>query len=332
MRYYLINIRRPARPAEGTRPAAPAAVLRSYRTKGATGWVLPNALDVDFDIPVTDFATPMGGGYVRIYGVDLQTLIQASDFNLMEIEVYGGMQRGLPLAKPAQAGLLMSGVIQQAFGNWVGTDMTLELVYTAGNTQPETPVNLTIDWRAGQPLADAIRATLRAAFPGYTASINISPRLVLQHDQPGFYGTPVQFARYIRTISRGILREPGYQGVRILLRDREFVIQDGTTRTAPAAIDFNDLVGQITWLSASTLSITTVMRGDLQTGDFVRLPPNLSTLQTITTAQSQSQARARDAFAGTFQINNARHTGRFRGSSGLSWVTTFQVSGPIRNA
>lgn len=326
MRYYLININRPARAATGGRPAVPAGNLRTFRTQGATGGVLPNALEVDFDIPVTDFATPMGGGYVRIYGVDLETIAQASDFNLMEIEVYGGMQRGLPLAKPQQAGLLVAGTIQQAFGNWTGTDMTLELIFTAGNTKPETPVNLTIDWKAGQLLADAIRATLRTAFPGYTATINISDRLKLPHDQPGFYGTPLQFARYIQEVSRGIIRDEGYPGVRIFLKEREFIIQDATTRTTPRSIEFNDLVGQITWLAADRLSITTVMRGDLQTGDFIRLPPDLSLLQTLTTQASQSQARARDAFAGVFQIDNARHTGRFRGSSGLSWVTTFQAT------
>jgi hypothetical protein len=204
--------------------------------------------------------------------------------------------------------------------------MTLDLIYTAGSTKPDTLVNLTIDWKAGQHMADAIRATLRSAFPDFTATINISPRLVLPQDQPGFYGTPYQFARYIREISRSIIRDPGYPGVRILVRDRQFVIQDATTRTAPAVIEFNDLVGQITWLSANKLSIITVMRGDLQPGDFIRLPPRLSLLQTLTTAQSQSQARAQDAFAGVFQIDNARHTGRFRGAGGLSWVTTFQVT------
>jgi len=326
MRYYLIRISRAAKAAAGNRPAVPAADLRTYRAQSLTGQVLPNALDVELDIPVTDFATPMGGGSVRIYGIDLQTMIQASDFNNMDLEVYGGMQKGLPLAKPAQAGLLMKGVIQQAFGNWIGTDMTLDLIYTAGDTKPETQVNLTIDWKAGQLLADAIRSTLRTAFPDYTASINISPRLVLQYDQPGFYGTPYQFARFIREVSRGIIREQRYPGVRILLRDRQFIIQDATTVSTPARIDFNDLVGQITWLAADRLSITTVMRGDLQPGDFVRLPPNLSVLQSITTPASQSQVRARDAFAGVFQIDNARHTGRFRGSSGQSWVTTFQVT------
>lgn len=332
MRYYLINIKRPARAAAGGRPAVAAATLRSFRTQNAAEQVLANALDVDFDIPVSDFATPMGGGYVRIYGIDLATIAQASDFNLMDIEVFGGMQRGLPLAKPRQAGLLVAGTIQQAFGNWVGTDMTLELIYTAGNTRPDVPTNLTIDWKQGQLLADAIRATLRVAFPGYTASINISPRLVLNHDQPGYYSTPLQFARFIQDVSRGIIRDEGYRGVRIFLKEREFIIQDATTRTTPRPIEFNDMVGQITWLSANTISITTVMRGDLQTGDFIRLPPGLSIIQTLTTPASQSQARARDAFAGVFQINNARHTGRFRASTGQSWITTFQASGPIAPA
>jgi len=328
VRYYLININRPARAASQGSPAAPAATLRSFRTQCPTGNVLPNALDVDFDIPVTDFATPMGGGYVKIYGVDLGTLTQQSDFNLMEIEVYGGMQRGLPLAKPQQAGLLVAGTIQQAFGNWVGTDMTLDLIFTAGNTRPAVPSNLTIDWKQGTLLADAIRTTLSAAFPGYTSRINISPRLKLAQDQPGYYGTLLQFARFVQDVSRGIIRDQGYPGVRIFLKEREFIVQDASTQTAPFAIDFNDLLGQITWLSANTISITTVMRGDLQTGDFIRLPPNLSLLQTLTTQASQSQARdpTRDPFAGVWQINNARHTGRFRGSSALSWATTFQAT------
>jgi len=326
VRYYLINIARPAAPAAAGRPAVTGAVLQSYRAQSPAGLALPNALDVDFDIPVTSFATPMGGGHVRIYGVDLDTLIQASNFNLMNIEVFGGMQRGLPLAKPAQAGLLMTGTIQQAFGNWVGTDMTLELIYSAGNTLPEVPINLTIDWKAGGSLADALRATLRAAFPApYTLTINISPRLVLPQDQPGYYATMLQFATFVRNISLGIIRDRGYPGVQISLRGTEFIIQDGSTRTPPKAIMFTDLVGQIVWLSANTISVTTVMRADLQPGDFVELPPNLSFLQSLTTAQSQSQARARDAFAGMFQINNARHTGRFRASSGMSWVTTFQM-------
>ena len=326
MRYYAIRIVRPATAAAQGRPAAEAKQLRGYTAQGTAKQVLPNALDVDFDIPVADFATPMGGGYVKIYGVDLDTLNQASDFNLMDIEIYGGMQKGLPLAKPAQAGLLMRGTIQQAFGNWLGTDMWLELIWTAGKTDPQAPTNLTIDWKAGQLMADAIRATLRAAAPDYTVQININPRLVLRQDQPGFYANMLQFAQFIRASSLAIIRDQGYRGVSIFLKDKVFIVQDASTPATPKVIEFNDLVGQITWLSAATVSITTVMRADLQSGDFVKLPPKTATLQTFTTGGSQSQARARDPFSGVFQINNARHTGRFRGAQGTAWVTTFQAT------
>lgn len=321
MRYYRINITRPSQAAVGGRPAQPEKVLRSYTSRSPAGNVLSNALDVEFDMPVTDFATPAGAGYVKVWGIDLQT-IDPTNFNLMQIEVFGGMQRGLPLAKPEQAGLLMSGTIQQAFGNWIGTEQTLDLIYTSGNTKPETPINATIVWREGQSMADAIRGTLATAFPGYTASINISPRLVLTQDQPGYYATILQFARFCHEKSMGIIRDAGYRGVQIFLKERQFIVQDATTRTAPKTIQFTDLIGQITWLSAETVSITTVMRGDIQSGDFVTLPRS----QTITTSQSRSQARTADPFAGVFQINNARHTGRFRSASGTAWVTTFQAS------
>lgn len=338
MRYYRIDITRPATPAVPARaatattqatpatPAQPEAELRSYRTQGPTGLVLPNALDVSFDIPVTDFATPMSGAFVRVFGIDLQTITQASDFNLMDIKVYGGMQRGLPLARPAQAALLAAGTIQQSVGNWVGTEMTLDLYFTSGKTKPETPVNLTINWRAGMLMADAIRDTLLTAFPGYTALINISPRLRLPQDQPGYYENLLQFARFCKNVSLGIIRDAGYPGVRVTLKERQFIVQDASTRRAPKTIDFTDLVGQITWLSANRVSITTVMRGDIEAGDFVSLPP---AGQTFSLPQSQSQARARDPFAGVFQIDNARHTGQFRGESGTNWVTTFQANGPL---
>lgn len=326
MRYYTINIIRPAQPAANGRPAEAARTLRRYTTQTASGLIEPNALDIEVDINVTEFATPFGASYVRIYGIDQKTISQSNDFNLARIEVFGGMQRGLPLSNPRQAALLAAGTIQQAFGNWVGTEQTLDLIFTAGDTRPDQIINGVIDWKRGTWLGDAIRSTLKQAFPQYTATINISRNLVLTQDQPGAYGSLLQFARFCQQVSRGIIGKPDYRGVQILLKEREFIVQDGSTQASAKVISFVDLVGQITWLAASTVSIMTVMRGDIQAGDFVKLPPGPA----LTTPASQSQVRARDPFSGVFQINNARHTGRFRGEGGTAWVTVFQATGPIR--
>lgn len=315
MRYYSIKIVNPVS----------KKVLRTY-TSFVDNANDPGALDVEFDVPVTYYAIPsgnMGGQYVRVWGVSLADISQASDFNGMNIEIYGGMQKGLPLAKPQQAGLLATGIIQQAFGNWIGLDMTLDLVFTAGNASPDSQSNLTVQWKAGTPLSSAIDNTLRAAFPTFSRSINISPKLVLNHDEPGFYGTLVQFANYVNAVSQSILGGT-YRGVNVLIRESQFIVNDGTTKTTPRVIDFTDLVGQITWRSSATVSITCVMRADIQVGDYVKLPPGLAT----TTAQSYSQYRSKSAFQGVFQINSVRHVGRLRNPNGNAWVTVFEASGP----
>ena len=321
MRYYTVIIREPgSQGADG--------IVRRW-----TSWngrrTDPGALDIELDIPVTFFATPFGAPYVRIWGVDLKTLSGASDFNLKAIEVYGGMQKGLPLAISGQRGLLCAGVIQQAFGNWVGTQMTLDLVFTAGDKPANHPINLTINWKKGTPLAQAIQSTLATAFPGYALEINIDSRLVLDTDQPGFYGTMFQFATYVNEVSKGIMQgvtgDDSYRGVTILLQERTFVVQDGSRRTQPKTILFTDLIGQITWLTSASVSIMTVMRADLQSGAFVKLPPGFA----ITTQQSMSQARVKEPFAGVFQINFARHTGRFRQREATSWVSVFEAVGPL---
>jgi hypothetical protein len=320
VRYYTVKIVEPDAPETAT----PIKEFSSY----VNGRNVPSALDIEMDIPVTYFADPMGGAYVRIWGIDIKQLVQASDFNGKSIRVYGGMQKGLPLAKPGQNGLLAAGTIQQAFGNWIGTEMTLDLVFTAGNPKQNVPVNVTIDWKKDTPLSVAIENTLRVAFPDYQREINISENLKLPSDQPGFYGTMLQFSKYIFETSRAIIKDDSYRGVQILLKERKFIVLDGTKRTNPKKIDYTDLIGQITWLSSASVSLTAVLRADLQSGDFVSLPPFLG----ITTPQSFSQARTTpQPFKGVWQITSCRHTGRFRFPGATSWVTVIEATGPIGN-
>ena len=89
-----------------------------------------SALNVELDIPVSPGHLTVGA-FVRIWGIDRQTLLNARVFNRQSIQVFGGMQKGLPLANPNQQGLLVQGSIFPALGNWVGTDQTLDLYIVA---------------------------------------------------------------------------------------------------------------------------------------------------------------------------------------------------------
>src|ERR1700733_6962067 len=73
----------------------------------------PGALNVEMDINQAPANEPQGAAYVRVWGIPLATIAQSSNFNGKSIAVYGGMSSGLPLANPAQQGLLVQGLIQQ---------------------------------------------------------------------------------------------------------------------------------------------------------------------------------------------------------------------------
>lgn len=325
MRFYDIIVREPTPAGDGT-----ILARWSSQVRGRTD---PGALDIEMDIPVAQFAVPWGAAFVRIWGIPLQIISQGSNFNGKDIEVYGGMVKGLPLALVVPGNkLLARGRIWQAFGNWVGVEQTLDLVMVAGATLITDPINLTILWRAGTPMRDAIDTSLRTAFPQYQRDIRISPRLVLPSVQAGFAETMHEFSAMVRRLSLGIIRDQGYQGVSITLQDRTFVVQDGTVAAEPKTIRYTDLVGQVTWLGAFLLSMQTVMRSDLSVGNFVRLPPDLPTGITVTTGQSQSFARPPNPFSGRFLITGLRHTGRMRLAQAQAWVTNYEISGPVANA
>ena len=160
MRYYSVEIS----------DAISGAAFRTY-TNFVGGQIDRAGLDVELDIPLAPGATPTGSAYVRVWGISLQDIAQSPNLNGKSVKVYGGMQKGLPLANPSQAGLLASGSILQAFGNWIGTAQSLDMYLGPLQGTPETPVNLVFDWRKGTPLADAIKATLSRGLPRHDVHV-----------------------------------------------------------------------------------------------------------------------------------------------------------------
>ena len=295
----------------------------------ANGKFNPGALDIELDLWAFNYATAAGGGmdvksYARIYGIPLQTVAQATDLNQGTIEIYGGMSPGLPLATAAanQQGLLVRGTIFPAFGNWIGTDMTLDLVLAPPTGSNTRPINITGNWKKGAQLSNAITAALTAAFPEQTINVNVSPKLVLNYDNPFVYGTLQQFAQYAKGISHKILGPPpNYAGVNIVVAGNAINVFDNSM--APPTIKqikYQDMIGQPTWLGIQT-NFNTVLRADIAVGDTVQLPPAIQ----INTPQSAIIAKNRLSFAGQYIVQSVRHVGRFRQPDAGSWVTVFQA-------
>lgn len=310
MRYYTILILDPVTGKE----------LQKYSSLNSNGTTIPGALNVEFDIPIWSLASPQGASYVRIWGVGIKTIGQANDLNKKIVQVYGGMAKGLPLANPQQSGLLLEGEITQAFGNWQGVNMTLDLIVQTSVGSAETPANIVLNWKAGQPLSEALIATLTAAYPERTILSTISANLVQNHDEPGVFQTVVQLAQWAKQKTQAMLGGD-YRGIDFLIKQKQFYLYDGTSSTKAKTIAFKDLIGQPTWIGPDTIQFKTVMRADICTPDYVVLPPG----QVTNTAQSYSQYRNQSQFTGVFQITGTRSVGCYTQNDGNSWVTIFDA-------
>ena len=312
----------------------------SSYTSFVNGQTLPGAWKVELDLPIIGAATPQGFGLVRVWGISLAEISQAKNIGMSSkkpagdnIVVRGGMQKGLPLATPAQSGVLFQGSVVQAFGNWIGTDMTLDIVVMPGTStgsQPGgvgklgKPKNIALNWKAGTPLANALKSALQTAFPGYTVKVNINSKIVRPGDQIGIYPTIEQLAQYVMGISKATIKTSGYPGVTIAppATDNTINVFDGSSSSSSQKqINFWDLIGQPTWIELPNIQFKTVMRADLKLGDQVKLPPT----QVQNTAQAQSSLTNQNvSFQGGFTVINGRHVGNSRNPNFDSWVSVFE--------
>lgn len=325
MRYYDIQILQ----------AGSTTIFREYtsypKSGNGTNQNDPGALDVMLDIYAYTFATPQGQAVVQIRGVSIADISQASNFNGCDISVFAGFQKGLPLNNPDQAGLILKGKIFQAFGNWQGTAMTLDLVIVTKGAVTAQNTNISFNWRAGTPLADALAATFRTAFPKIKQKIQVNPKLVIAHDEVGVYQALPAFAQYLKPFTAAAVGG-AYAGVDLTWTPDQIVAFDGSTVGKPTQIAFQDLAGQPVWLNQLVIQFTVPMRADIQVGDYVAMPIGLfgnpnnpagAPGAVITTSASQPQARQQSIFSGTFQIIQVHHMGIFRQADGMAWVTVF---------
>jgi hypothetical protein len=302
--------------------------VNSYRGQTTN----PNALNIEFDVGIAPSSDPTQNSYVRVHGIPLKDLTQASNFNGAQLRISGGMWKGLPLANYTQSGVLVAGIILQAFGNWQGTLQTIDFIVSSSSTYYGEQKNLVLEWRKDKKLADALQVCLQRAYPDAEIQINISDRLIASADLIEVVPNIRALANYIYRISKNIIKDVAYNGVAIVFPQTD--PNKGNIRAydnvaysppKPKQINFQDLIGQPTWIRFGTMTFKTVLRADLAVGDYITMPAQASLLQ-VTTPQSYSQDRQRSVFEGKFEIGNIRHVGNYRMKSADSWVTIIQAS------
>lgn len=277
-----------------------------------------NAIQIDFDLPINGFHDPVGNAnnaYIRLSGVPLSLIRQSRDINNAQIEIQAGMSKGLPLANPEQRGLILSGQVFQAFGNWQGENTSLDIIVMGLQM---TQGNYTFQWKKGDKMMSMIEQVLKRNHPGYTVKSKIKDNLVLSNDETGAYSTIGQFARYVWNTSKSIVTDLGYQGVSILVQGKTIIVQDGSSQKKPKDIKYVDIIGQPTWIGVGQMQLRVNIRADLFTGDFIKIPES-AVKQTSKSMQGFSKNKT--SFNGTFQVVGLRHLGNFRQPDANSWVT-----------
>lgn len=314
MRYYRIEITDPAdgkifvpnvgRPGFSKQDRAQYPWSYCSLNAGATvtsiGGNNPGALCVEMDIAVGLMHLPIQNAWIRVHGISVAEISQSANLNGLNIAVYGGMSKGLPLANPAQSGPLVKGQIAPSFGNWVATNQTLEMTIIVGGSSPssnqssgnpstantvpvastnETPSNIVWQWRQGQNFTEAVVNTLSVAYPKYQIVGAVLPNLQWSSASAdtGFFATLQQFAQYLNILSLKVIGaaipDPSkYPGVSVTLQGNQITIGDGSSVTAPKQIQYIDLVGLPTQTGNNLVQITCRMRADINAGDFIRLP------------------------------------------------------------
>lgn len=327
--------------ALGTGPLATslytAATTSNPKFIGQTNPAALN-LEIDASIAPLDVPTSQSMSYLRLWGLGIHCISQAWNLNPVNnvfktFSLKAGMAKGLPLANPAQANLILQGAIYQAFGNWVGTEQTLDLIVTAGPTF-YSGVGISFNWQKGESLQSALAQTFKQAFPRYTAVINISANLTAPNPQPAYHNTLEHFAAYLQQYTQWLGRQTygsSYSGVGIISVGNTLYAFDGQGPTAPKTIALNlwDFVGQPTWIDVNKLTFPCVLRGDIQIGYQVTFPTGVLPPYALTTPQAAkpgAPAAASSTFQGTFKVTEIHHYGNFRQADAASWNTTFVAS------
>lgn len=346
MRYYSITLQKGAggptivQAPTGGFTTGTGPTFSSLAKLPMTGQIVvdPGALDVNFDIPVTQLATPQGGFRMKVSGPSLQMLGQASQLAGMHFTMSAGMSAGLPLANPVQAGIVAVGTVLSSYGNWEGANQTLDLLVNPGAPQNLFGTPVSFQWLAGSSLDDAISTTLAAAFPGFKIQVFIDASLTLANDEAGFYQNLSQFASYLAglTLNLGNQTHQNYIGVQITYSGNTIIVYDGTVTNAgpaqtPVALAFQDLVGQPTWISPTKVQFNTVLRANIGVGNRVTFPTGILAPYALTSPAAASPGNATSvnnkiAFQGTFLVNEVHHFGDFRSADAGAWVTAFTAA------
>lgn len=293
----------------------------------------PGANNIIFDLPVSPGDVPTGQGGITIENVSLADVTNAQQYAATiqngkqvsgaNITLKGGMGASFPLNNPQQQGVLMNGSVYQSWGNWIGTEMSINFIPVPAIYQNVNPGNIVWQWFPGQSITDALKATLSVAYPSIPFQSNVSANVATTRLDVAFFSTFAQLAAHIKQLTAGVVSST-YQGVGLVFQSGTITAYDGTDENVTINLAFNDFVGQPTWVEPNTIQVQTVLRGDIQVGNFVKFPVGYQGLPGFVQTQQASSPsffKYQSAIQGKFLVNQIRHIGNLREPNLNAWST-----------
>jgi hypothetical protein len=314
VRYYEIIL------SEPTKDGKQGRIVKQWQSHPG-GKYDPGAQNIMFDSFVMPFDTFYGNSTITIEGISLDDLKQSQKFTGLQFSLKAGMAQGLPLANPRQAGLIATGTVLQSWGNWQGTEMTLDLVITPTEIWVDQPGNLVLNWMKGTPIKSALETSIHTAYPRAKIDVQVDPNMLLDFDCVGSYSSIISLMPVLKSAAAQIGKN-----IYSVYQAGTFLFFDDTYKPKPIPIDFVDLVGQPTWIATNTMQVTTVLRADIYMGAQIKMPAKFQNIPGLiqTTQDSWPSSNKYDsAFKGTFQVLDNRSVGNFRSPDGQSWVSIF---------
>jgi len=88
----------------------------------------PGCLEISFDCVITESGLSAQPYHITLHNVPKSMLGMARLYNSLDCNLYAGFKTGLPLANPYQSGLIAKGTVQGCYGNWAGTNLTMDFL------------------------------------------------------------------------------------------------------------------------------------------------------------------------------------------------------------
>jgi len=174
----------------------------------------------------------------------------------------------------------------------------------------------------------AIQRAISAAYPSVSGvTVTVSPNLVFSYDMGHNANDLGQFANYLQRLTAGLLNAT-YPGVIVVFQNGGIVVTDYTQPLPAVQINFEDLVGQPTWIETNKIQIRTVLRSDIIVGSYITLPKGDASLPGFvqtTYAAMPSSIKYQTTFAGQFIVQEVRQIGHYRMPDGNAWISVFNA-------